>query len=108
MRKVVTVALLAVWLVFINIEFLEHAGLFLYPDQDVDRAVDAALVSLGTAFKITENEQTRVLSPAPLSVGTFVSLLERVPAYWPSFSSLKADFIKRAVPLYKLHRDFRI
>lgn len=42
MRKVVTVALLAVWLVFMSIEFLEHAGgLFLYPDQDVDRAVDA-------------------------------------------------------------------
>jgi hypothetical protein len=108
MRRLVTVALLAVWLVFISIEFLEHAGLFLYPDQDVDRAVDAALVSLGTAFKITENEQTRALSPVPLPVGTFVSLLERVPAYWPSFSRLKADFFKTAVPVYMLHRHFRI
>lgn len=108
MRKVVSILLLAVWFVLAGIEFLEHAGLFIYSDDDIDSAVDAALVNLGAAVKISQDEQVIVLPPAVSSIGIFSSFLEHVPAFWLSFSSLKADFFKRAVPVYKLHRHFRI
>ena len=108
MRKAATFCLLAVWLVFISIEFLEHAGLFLYPDQEVDRAIDEALVNLGEAFKASRHEQIKNLSPSPLPALTFVSVLERAPVLWPSFTSLKADVFKRPVPIYILHGHFRI
>ena len=50
-RRLITRLFLFVYLTLFGIEFVEQVGWFVFSDQAVDDRVDAAVVSLGWAFK---------------------------------------------------------
>jgi hypothetical protein len=55
-RRLIAHLFLFVWLGLFGIEFAEQAGWFVFPDQAVDDSVDAAVVTLGIALKMSAPE----------------------------------------------------
>jgi hypothetical protein len=107
-RRLIAHLFLFVWLGLLGIEFVEQTGWFVFPDQAVDDSVDAAVVSLGIALKMSAPE---VATAAPAfsidlpSVSLIALMLERV-----------GDFLRRRepailgppLPICKLHCTFLI
>lgn len=108
MRRPVSIACLIVWLVLLGVEVLEHTGFFVFSDQNVDSAVDAALTGFGAAVRSSQDEQTSALASAASSPGVCSSLLDGVRPIWPRPVSAEAIPFRRAVAVYKLHAHFRI
>ena len=78
-RRLIARLFLFVWLTLLGLEFAEQVGWFVFPDQAVDDSVDAAVVSLGVALKMSAPE---VATAAPvffsdvLSVRLIAAMLE--------------------------------
>jgi hypothetical protein len=78
---------LFVWLALLGIEFVEQTGSFVFSDQAVDDRVDAAVLSLGWALKMSTPE---VATAAPVfssyvpSVRLIAAMLEQGGDFVPS------------------------
>lgn len=107
-RRLIAHVFLLIWLALLGIEFVEQTGWFVFPDQAVDDSVDAAVVSLGIALKMSAPEVARaapVFSSDLPSVPLIAVMLEHV-----------GDFLRRREPailgpplsVCKLHCSFLI
>lgn len=61
--KTVGVAMVAVWLTLLTIEFFEDLGFIQYAQPKMDESVNTALAGLGEAIKISDDAQTMKLPP---------------------------------------------
>lgn len=107
-RRVIAHLFLFVWLALLGIEFVEQTGWFEFSDQAVDDRVDAAVVSLGTALKMSAPEVATaapVFSGDVLSVRLIAAMLEYGGDFIPS---REPRILGPPLPLCKLHCTFRI
>jgi hypothetical protein len=98
---------LFVWLALLGIEFVEQTGWFVFPDQAVDDSVDAAVVSLGIALKMSAPE----VATAPVFSGYVfpVRLIAVMLEYGGDFiTSREPAILGPPLPICKLHCTFLI
>jgi hypothetical protein len=107
-RRLIAHLFLFVWLGLFGIEFAEQAGWFVFPDQAVDDSVDAAVVTLGIALKMSAPEVATapsVLSGYVLPVRLIAVMLE----YGGDFiTSREPAILGPPLPICKLHCTFLI
>jgi hypothetical protein len=107
-RRLIARLFLFVWLALLGIEFVEQTGWFVFPDQAMDDSVDAAVVSLGLALKMSAPE---VATAAPVfsidvpSVRLIAMMLEYGSDFVPS---RERAILGPPLPICKLHCTFLI
>jgi hypothetical protein len=107
-RRLIARLFLFVWLALLGIEFVEQTGSFVFSDQAVDDRVDAAVLSLGVALKMSAPE---VATAAPVfssyvsSVRPIAVVLEYGGEFVPS---RRARTPGPPLPICKLHCTFLI
>jgi hypothetical protein len=97
-----------VWLTLLGVEVVEQTGLFVFSDQAVDDSVDAAVVSLGLALKMSAPEVARaapVFSSYVPSVRLIAAMLEYGDEFVPS---REPAILGPPLPICKLHCTFLI
>ena len=107
-RRLIARLFLFVWLALLGIEFVEQTGLFVFSDQAVDDRVDAAVLSLGLALKMSPPE---VATAAPVfsSYVSLVRLIALTLEYGGYFvPSREAAILGPPLPICKLHCTFLI
>ena len=107
-RRLIARLFLFVWLALLGIEFVEQTGSFVFSDQAVDDRVDAAVLSLGLALKMSAPE---VATAAPV-FSSYVSSVRPIAVvleYGGEFVlSREAATLGPPLPICKLHCTFLI
>jgi len=106
-RRLVARLFLFVWLVLLGIEFIEQTGWFEFSDQAVDDRVDAAVVTLGIALKMSAPE----VATAPVFSSYLfpVRLIALMLEYGGDFITRREPAILGPpLPICKLHCTFLI
>jgi hypothetical protein len=107
-RRLIARLFLFVWLALLGVEFVEQIGWFVFSDQAVDDRVDAAVLSLGWALKMSAPEvatATPVFFSDVLSVRLIAVMLE----YGGDFvTGREPAILGPPLPICKLHCTFLI
>jgi hypothetical protein len=107
-RRLIACLFLFVWLALLGIEFVEQTGSFVFPDQAVDDSVDAAVVSLGIALKMSAPEMATA-APVFFSDVLSVRLIAMMLEYGGDFvPSREPAILGPPLPICKLHCTFLI
>src|SRR5262249_17984168 len=106
--RLITRLFLFVYLTLFGIEFVEQVGWFVFRDQAVDDRVDAAVVSLGWAFKESPPEDATA-APAFSSFVPPVRLIAVMLEYVGDFVfSREPMILGPPLPICKLQCTFLI
>jgi hypothetical protein len=108
LHRLIACCFLFVWLALFGVEFVEQIGWFVFPDQAVDDNVDAAVVSLGIALKMSAPEVATaapVLSIDVTSIRVIAVMVEYGGDFIPSH---EPAILGPPQPICKLHCTFLI
>jgi hypothetical protein len=107
-RRLIARLFLFVWLALLGIEFIEQIDWFEFSDQAVDDRVDAAVLSLGAALKISSPEVVTVV-PVFSSYVASIRLAAVMHAYGDDFvPSREPAILGPPLRICKLHCTFLI